>query len=540
MSLWKKAGYGLLGISAILGRRTLSSAYDRQIEGITDAHIKYVGGAMLFGVCGLVLNFIFLMNGMHGMQTALFGVICLASLYYMIAPKMSIPLIIAAAAVHAGEAKDQAKLKLLGDGVKDIVNLASLALFWIGVYIVGTIIAPWDLSWEFFLFLHMFIIMALLLFVSGKASVSTKVYDNCFKFTIAVIVVSVLTIAIGREHVGPLWAQFSASKTSRIEAKLNASSIKTADEASAEWIEKNVHIDKRTGEQFVIVTDKVTGKQKPVAAQPYIEREKQRRNETIRSVTEKGGKTNATNTRQDNKGGYFSYEYWNAKAHEWSESWGVPLFVGIIAVLAMVVAHFIPVIWGGKKLFGKSGTETAKVVSTPKESGNGLVATLLVAGALVYIGFQYTQGERGAKANMAPQTSVATYATLKKGDAGLWMAYWSDMNGHSIYRLPQDRWHGRTVSLLPGSSVSNVSDITLVFDPNDPSTNISFNGDCVAGSYDIQKECVGYWRTEVGSGTFRLEWWGSQETFHIALFPGQLPAKGQAQAIKEIRFVKKQ
>lgn len=545
MSVAKKLGFTALIGGAILGRSAIGATYDRTIKSATDAHIRYVGGAFLVGVSALVLNFIFMMNEAHGAQMFLFGAIVLASLYYMIAPRLAVPAIGVAAAARAGEAGGSSKIALFVGGVKDVANTVGVVLFWIGVYIVVTMIAPWFLVWEFCLFVHMFALMVLMLLMSGKVSVSPVIYERAFKITLGIIVAAVLAMAMGRHHILPLWAEFSASKTSRVEAKLNASSIKTADEAAADWIAANVKVNDR-GEQVVIVADKVTGKPKAVAAQPYIDREKQRRNDTIRTVT--GKKVNAGDTATASKHGYLSYGYWEAKTHEYSKDWGVPLSVAAIFVIALVLAHFIPLIWGGKKLFGKSDavetkTDAKKASTTGKEWQKGFVVALLIVGALAFIGYSYMESKKTGRPQEAGQTPagapVAGRAIMPSEESGDWMANYRDVNNHEEYRLPQDAWHGKAVPLLEGSYVAKVASITLVFNPKDPSTNLYLSGgECGVGRTGIPWQCVGYWKTGTEAGHYRLEQEMDPRTFHVALYSRKTSIRAGAQPIKEIRFVR--
>ncbi len=180
----------------------------------------------------------------------------------------------------------------------------------------------------------------------------------------------------------------------------------------------------------------------------------------------------------------------------------------------------------------------AKKAVTTKSGGIGMLAIALaiVAG---WAGYTFLEVKPRVVAETRAVAPVAARAILPVEEAGNWMANYRDVNNHEEYRLPQDAWHGKAVSLLPGSYVANVASITLVFDSKDPGTNLHLRGgECGVGRTGILWQCVGYWKTGTEAGHYRLEQELDPRTFRVSLYSRNTSLRAGAQPIKEIRFVR--
>lgn len=65
------------------------------------------------------------------------------------------------------------------------------------------------------------------------------------------------------------------------------------------------------------------------------------------------------------KASYFSYNYWHDKTLQWSKEWGWPVWIVAIIVVATILLHFIPFIWG--IVWGKNKLSAAKTVVVEKK-----------------------------------------------------------------------------------------------------------------------------------------------------------------------------
>ena len=427
MSFWKKLGIGSAAAAAYVGRTVLIPRYQRSIQYATDEYITFAGGAILTMVSAFLLNFFLVWIGAHGMQTILALVLFPVSLYYFFAPKFSTPLLAAATANRAGAPGDQVNVWLVRDGIADLAKVYGIGVFWIEVYIVTTMVAPFDLYPAFFLFLNIFVLMLLVLLMTGKVVVSPKLYDKAFWVTLTLLLVGVLTVMVFREQLGPKWTEFTAAKTARVMAQKSELSIRNADDYTAKWIEENVFVNQK-GEQLVIINGQAVPAEQAIAAA------KARREQTIRSATGKTEKDGAAQGGKSSNCSYVSVCYWTNLANKWSAEWGVPLFVAGFVVVLLVLVHFIPLIWGGKKLFGKKDATTSgnlgyvPIINNPNitvvsgKPGVSLVAIILILlglGAVFYFyatetasGYAVTRKVVG-KEDRVTQEDLRNQATAK-------------------------------------------------------------------------------------------------------------------------------
>ncbi len=297
MSFMKKFGLGIGGIVAYLGRGIIAAHYNRGVQYATDAHIRYVGGGFSAILGFLLLNFLLVQGKMYGMQTMLAIVLPFVALYFLAAPRILFPVAGAFAANRAAERGDQENVWVARDAFLDLGKMAGIVLWWTEAYIFVTMVAPFHLYPALFWILHIPIVGALTLLMTGKVSVSKEVYEWSFKITITLLVVGVLAVFSFRESLGPWWAEHSASRGSQIEAQQDVDSIRTADQAYADWLERYVRINSY-GEQVVIVDREGNLVPKDAAtdttsmhvedAAPHIARAKARKTQTIRSVRDRG------------------------------------------------------------------------------------------------------------------------------------------------------------------------------------------------------------------------------------------------------------
>ncbi len=341
MGFWKKIGVVVGGIAAYMGRGVITAHYGRGVQYATDTYIKFIGGALFSAVTALLINFILMATGSHGMQTMLALLLFPVSLYYLFAPKISLPLIAAASANEAAREGDQANVWLIRDGIKNLASIAGVALFWIEAYILITMIAPFDLYPAFFWVLHIPLVGAIALLMTGKIDVNPEVYHWSFRISIGLLVAGVLTVMIYREQLGPWWAAHTANRTSRIVAEQTTESIRNADRFQADWIKKNVFVNEK-GEQVVIVDGRA------VNAKPYIDAAKKKRDEIIRSATNAEA---SDGTPSGKKSGGWWGTFTEMRTTNPSLFWTI-----------LILAH-LPLIWLYKK-WKDNNDDTGKVVTT--------------------------------------------------------------------------------------------------------------------------------------------------------------------------------
>jgi hypothetical protein len=306
-----------------------------------------------------------------------------ALIYYALAPVISVPLTTVGAGMLGAAPGDQANAWLVRDGFKGLIHLIGICLFWVEIYILATIIAPFDLYPSLFWTLHILLIVIFALLMGGKISVSDEIYRGFWKGAVIALILSFFTVTIFREQVGVWWTQNMSNQTGRAIAEKQIEAASAGDKYYAEWVKKNVHTTD-DGRLVVIVKGK-DGNNKVVDAAPYIERAK-RKGQEQKSHTTTGG----TNAKKSGKASYFSYDYWKAKTFEWSKEWGWPIWIVAIIVIVTVLLHFIPFVWGliwGAKKLSNNETATKKVVVEKKVSSSSSFAwrTPLVTLILLYL-----------------------------------------------------------------------------------------------------------------------------------------------------------
>jgi hypothetical protein len=127
--------------------------------------------------------------------------------------------------------------------------------------------------------------------------------------------------------------------------------------------------------------------------------------------------------------------------------------------------------------------------------------------------------------------------SLLSNELDRWIAQYRSVNPHKSF--PQDAWHGQTVTLKAGSYVTDVVNLTAVFDAANPNHNIVFSGKCVKADIRAPKICDGYWNAGEGrTGVYRLEWDDPLgRTFLIKMYEEKvLRTDYRVLPIKEIRI----
>jgi|GEM_PF-6156407 len=198
----------------------------------------------------------------------------------------------------------------------------------------------------------------------------------------------------------------------------------------------------------------------------------------------------------------------------------------------------------GYKLVKTKSDDGVKVVEKKVEvksdaTKNSTLIWLIFLGLLGYGGYNYWDSPMVAKILGTDGGSIHTDTqfnpSLSVLEYNKWIASYRSINFHK--ELPQDAWHGKMVKLMKGSYVTDVVDLTVIFDPANPNYNISFTGNCVAGTRLVPKICEGYWNAGEGmTGVYRLEWDSMGRTFLIKMYEEQyIRSDYGVLPIKEIR-----
>lgn len=522
MSFWKKAGLGLGGIIAFLGRGVINAHYQRGVQYATDAYIRYVGGALLAAIVALLLNFVFVVFRMHGAQTVLAILLFPVSLYYLFAPKIAIPLTALASGNIAGAEGDQANIWLIRDGVKKIASMAGIVLFWIEVYIFATMATPFDLYPEFFWVLHIFIVAMLAALMTGKVEISPKFYDKAFWTTAGLLVAGVLVVLMFREQLGPWWTKHTASNTSRIIAEKNSESIRKADEKTAEWIAKHVHIDEETGRQVIIVDGKA------VDAKPYIQKMEQHRDEIIQYVTSSASKTDAQKEKSPSTG----------LMGEWDKFYQLKTTDPTLFWVILIIAH-IPLIWLIKWAWGKRNADEDKAEVKKAEtasSSNLIPIVLLLTPFVIY--YLYFYDKTGGQVIVHPQVAAATNSAIADASAntelGIWKATLTAADNDPPFtdrefdvmvdKAFADRMNGINQAVTPVGFAFAVSGV------NDAGTYHMQNIACdMPRIYDISKKemtkCSGNWTNGDRNGSYEVYYNDTERNLYLSSEKGLIEMK---------------
>lgn len=488
----EKLGWGLTALAAFLGRNIITAYYGRAVQAATDPYIKYVGGTMLASLLSLLLNFALVMMGAHGFQTALAILLPFVALFYSFTPAIGGP------------------LSLVAGGPKNLFRMMALVLWWVEVYILITMLAPFHLYPVLFWMLHIPIIGAILLLMNGHVPIdSEKVYTWCFRITIGTLVAGVLAVFAFRENLGPLWAQFSANKTSQAEALLDSTSIKNADGSAADWIAKNVKVGPH-GDQVVIVKDRVTGELKAVPAQPYIEREMKRRDDVIRSVTGKAAAGSATSS----TGVAVAYKpiWWKDfpgwVKYEWEHE--------RMFLIILLLAHFIPVwMWKKRKtLFGtaeeKAAAKKAEVATSSSDVSISTIVILILLCVAGYYWYQYETDTAGTSASFKPLPNITVDDSLK------YEVLFTDLIGTFPQKpISTGKFEGY---LVEGSYATSTVSIVVSFG-FEGKYDLAMKGNCIPGRNHVPRTCSGNYDAGYGrAGVFRADWGPQGDTLWVKLY----------------------
>lgn len=457
MSFISKLGLGLGGLIAYAGRGIIAAHYGRAVQGATDPYIKYVGGGFLAIVAAIIVNFACVMLKLYSVQTVLAVALPFVAFYFLLAPKVAIPAIAVAAANTAATPGDQPNVWLVRDGAKTLASFMAIGLFWIEAYIFTTMLAPFDLYPVFFMVLHIPLIMVLLTLMTGRVKVSPELYNRAFWVSTTLVLAGVLVVFVFGAQLGPKWAEISASRASRAVASNATQSIRKADQARADWEERYVRIGD-TGFQVVCIDKQNKLVPKHIKcdegtmtvddAAPYQAAQDALKQEAIRRVTGKSGaKEGKDGAAQSGKSDcrYWEPCYWVGVAHKWSEEWGVPLFVAGFVVILMVLVHFIPLIWGGKVLFGKKEEEVATDSKKKKEEkkddtekSRPLLAIVLMIGAVWIFYIWATMTPDGYAITKRIVSTDVTHADLRQDATVKYVRAWFTNPNHAFYDKPLD------------------------------------------------------------------------------------------------------
>lgn len=266
-------------LAAFMGRAFIIANAQRALQYTTDEYIKFVGGGLVSILVAIGINATLMFLGATSFQIILAILVFPVMIYYMAVPKVAMVVIGAGAANDAAQEGDQENVWLLKDGGKLLVRIIGTILFWVEVYIVVTIVTPFDLYPGLFWLMHVLVFCILALLMTGHVPVNPKVYIWGFRITVTALFLGIFAVVVFQERIGPWWAELAANQTTRIEAKKDSEAIRKSDKATAEWINKNVFVNDR-GDQVVIINGKA------VDAQPYIEEMKRRRSQAIERTKE--------------------------------------------------------------------------------------------------------------------------------------------------------------------------------------------------------------------------------------------------------------
>ncbi len=510
MGFWKSAGIGLGVLAAFFGRGPLGASYKRGIQYATDVHIE--AWRVVFILMGIIgVNALFMWMELRGMQTMLvllsFGV----GIFYLSLPKIAVPLAGVGAAIRAGEEGDQANVWLVRDGLKDLVNNAGVVFFWLGVYILATIIVPMGMYFILFITLHVPLVLILALLMSGKVPINPQIYDTAWKVLWALVICGGLTVLVFRENLGPWWVKHTANQASRVEATQQSEAIRQIDKMHAAWLEKHVRTEK--GQRVITVKDAETGKMKVVDAAPYIVKKQKERDEALKALAPNSVVDGTASPGKAADGpppfmsdpmGWTSWEVANEPRYFWG----------------LVIGHILG-IWLIKWLWGKRTTDaitvgknvtTTKVVTTSSGSGMGTLFLLVLLGIAGYMLRDHpTVVKAMGRDAHGVYTKTVVLPSMTELNRGQFVAQFNYVNAQ--VPLAQSMWHGREVTITPESFITAEKGVhvTLAFGEGNGSLDLALSGGkCALVSNLVPYVCEGTWRTErAGSplgGYFRGEW----------------------------------
>ncbi len=510
MTFWKSMGFGLGGLAAFFGRGPLAASYTRGTQYATDVYLQAWG--VVFALMGIIgVNAFFMWMEWRGMQTMLMLLSFVVGMFYLFTPKIAVPLAGVGAAIRAGEEGDQANVWLVRDGFKDLVNNAGVVFFWIGVYILATIIVPFGMYMTFALLLHIPLVLMVALLMTGKVKVNPEVYEWAWKSLIALLVVGALTVLVFRENLGPWWVKHTANQASRVEATQQSEAIRQIDKMHAAWLEKHVRTEK--GQRVITVKDAETGKMKVVDAAPYIVRKQKEREEALKALAPNSVEDGTASPGKAADGpppfmsdpmGWTSWEVANEPRYFWG----------------LVIGHILG-IWLIKWLWGKRTTDattvgknvtTTKVVTPSSGSGMGTLFLVVLLGIAGYMLWDHpTVVKAMGRDAHGVYTKTVVLPSMTELNREKFTAQFNYVNAQ--VPLAQSMWHGREVTITPESFITAEKGVhvTLAFGEGNGSLDLALSGGkCALVSNLVPYVCEGTWRTErAGSpigGYFRGEW----------------------------------
>lgn len=510
MTILKNIGTAIGLAAAFLGRAYIGAHAVKLTKDVTDKYIRFTGGSMMVIIAAIAMNAVFMWMGWPVAQMGLAVFMTLVMLYHGLSPAIAPTLVGIGTAYQAVEEGDQPNGEMVRNAMNGLLKVLGIVDFFILVYVIATIIVPFELYPKIFGLVHIMMLGMLFLLLTGKVDASPDWANKSFRSILVMLVGVILLGATFQEGIAPYVAQMTARQGARVEAIGNANSITLADEAFAKWYKKHVQIDSE-GVKWVIIEEQ--GVKKKAHAEAYIAAEKAKQSKTVeRALRSEVSNINPLPT---------------------------AFFGGLLALagLAIYVGFRTPRAKKGVATTSKETKGATKETNSKSGSAMSVALAAIVFGSLLALYTGYIDMPDGLKGAASSQEK-SRQSVVSLGES--WHAQWTNWNSHKLYQLPHDNFAGQDLKVVHGGYFDASTLVASI--EFDQTLTLKLVGMAEKPRPGIAQAYTGVWSTNETEAAFRCEIEKYDTNVECYLYKNKtLPAVGQQaqqSVIKKVSFNK--